>query len=436
MKAFASIIFVLWFTSFAILITFSTSKEGVATSDYPNHVGKRCPFNQFDCTPLSVDPECIPFAAVRDCIEDCSNGADENCGVNKTVCDIGIKRSGARCGKCVLVDEVRSHCIDQKWTGLCGEPNVVKCANTKNCIYIEWINDGEDDCGDGSDENLCLDNDKEGCPVSIGVDANSETRGNFNGWKKADDDEHLDVHYGAVSKDRGHSGHDLPCDCGDVLLSNPSASSKPTYTVYDWRCTNSSACPFKVVCDFELLGGGWTLIMRRVHPKTSTFNRTWDEYKRGFGDMSRGGDFWLGNDRLHSMSTSRTCANELIIKLVSATNDEVLIARYDDFYVDDQFNSYRLTLGKLEQNPLMAPVMDGMLFARNNIFTTWDRRNGHCPTRGGGWWSAPDNCADNALTAGFKARDGYPGLRWMDTRIAAVEMMLRPKSYVPPVRSH
>ena len=31
-----------------------------------------------------------------------------------------------------------------------------------------------------------------------------------------------------------------------------------------------------------------------------SFNRTWKEYKRGFGEMGKGRDFWLG-ESLHYM---------------------------------------------------------------------------------------------------------------------------------------
>ena len=114
--------------------------------------------------------------------------------------------------------------------------------------------------------------------------------------------------------------------------------------------------------------------MRRIHASISQFNRTWDEYKRGFNDK---GDFWIGNDRLHSMSTSRTCANELLIRLKISKENSTILAHYDHIFVDDQFNSYRLTLGMLEQNPLLPPGSPFLYLKRNImcfffcIFQSW-----------------------------------------------------------------
>ena len=50
--------------------------------------------------------------------------------------------------------------------------------------------------------------------------------------------------------------------------------------------------PVKVYCNFEL---GGIVIMQRTKLDVS-FNRTWKEYKRGFGEMGQGRDFWLGEN--------------------------------------------------------------------------------------------------------------------------------------------
>lgn len=41
---------------------------------------------------------------------------------------------------------------------------------------------------------------------------------------------------------------------------------------------------FDVFCDMESFGGGWTVIQKRLDGSVS-FNRSWAEYKKGFGNL-------------------------------------------------------------------------------------------------------------------------------------------------------
>lgn len=54
------------------------------------------------------------------------------------------------------------------------------------------------------------------------------------------------------------------------------------------------------ICDAFAPGGGWTVIQRRVDGSVS-FDRTWRDYKEGFGDLHS--EFWLGNENIHELSS-------------------------------------------------------------------------------------------------------------------------------------
>ncbi|KFD52058.1 hypothetical protein M514_07040 [Trichuris suis] len=126
--------------------------------DYPDRVPGSCgsPFF-FDCG----NGFCIPFRLVRNCIDDCGNGADEECGTDKVLCDMETDQG---CGICISPDRVFSDCQDRKYHPYCqlgaytrkGVP-IFRCATTANCVPFDWLNDGHNDCGDWSDEDPCLD---------------------------------------------------------------------------------------------------------------------------------------------------------------------------------------------------------------------------------------------------------------------------------------
>ncbi|CDW57891.1 Ldl recept a domain containing protein [Trichuris trichiura] len=100
----------------------------VCDVDYPDQVPGSCgsPFF-FDCG----NGFCIPFRLVRNCIDDCGNGADEGLSKNHPYCQLGAyTRKGVP---------------------------IFRCATTANCVPFDWLNDGHNDCGDWSDEDPCLD---------------------------------------------------------------------------------------------------------------------------------------------------------------------------------------------------------------------------------------------------------------------------------------
>ncbi|KAH9498174.1 hypothetical protein Btru_007887 [Bulinus truncatus] len=95
-----------------------------------------------------------------------------------------------------------------------------------------------------------------------------------------------------------------------------------------------------VFCDTQTDDGGWIVIqvscMYDTIYKTKTasgdtnFNRTFEEYRNGFGSFS--GDLWLGNENLHQLTNSDTF--ELRIDMTFQSNK--YIAHYDAILVEDE----------------------------------------------------------------------------------------------------
>ncbi|KAM6915437.1 uncharacterized protein FYW49_010301 isoform 2-T2 [Xenentodon cancila] len=90
-----------------------------------------------------------------------------------------------------------------------------------------------------------------------------------------------------------HVGN-CPIDCASVYFNGVRRSG--LYTVMP----SMAGMPVEVYCDMDTDGGGWTVIQRRVDGSVS-FDRSWRDYRDGFGDLHA--EFWLGNNHIHDLST-------------------------------------------------------------------------------------------------------------------------------------
>ena len=53
-----------------------------------------------------------------------------------------------------------------------------------------------------------------------------------------------------------------------------------------------------VYCDMDTSDGGWIAVQRNINDGVNTFNKTWEEYEEGFGDLD-GDKLWYGLKALH-----------------------------------------------------------------------------------------------------------------------------------------
>nr|XP_049593025.1 fibrinogen C domain-containing protein 1-like isoform X1 [Syngnathus scovelli] len=110
----------------------------------------------------------------------------------------------------------------------------------------------------------------------------------------------------------------MPRDCSDIK-----AAGKSTGVYLLFSGSNS----FKAYCNMWQDGGGWTVIQRR-RDGTVDFFRGWDDYREGFGDLTR--EHWLGLRNIHALTASG--AYQLRIDF-TAFDGRKYYARYDDFSV-------------------------------------------------------------------------------------------------------
>ncbi|KTF83263.1 hypothetical protein cypCar_00035020, partial [Cyprinus carpio] len=201
---------------------------------------------------------------------------------------------------------------------------------------------------------------------------------------------------------------------------------------------------FPVFCDMESSGGGWTLIQHRFDGSTS-FNRTWDEYKNGFGKLI--GEFWLGNDKIHLLTKAKNVSLRIEIEDSEGIKE---YAHYDHFYVANESQQYRLSIGGYSGTAGNAMQFNKKYNHDQKLFTTPDRDNDQYPSGNcgayysSGWWF--DACMSANLNGRYY-QSKYKGLRngifwgtWHNITMEyyptnerqsfkTVKMMIRPKNF-------
>ena len=141
---------------------------------------------------------------------------------------------------------------------------------------------------------------------------------------------------------------------------------------------------FNVWCDLQ--GGGWTVFQRRMDGSVS-FNRNWDSYVDGFGDLKH--EHWLGLEKIHCLTASKGRA-ELYVDMYDCDGVNKY-ARYSYFHVEGSSVNYKLHYGGYSGT---AGDSLSMTYSLNGMhFTTKDRdndlwSNGNCAVsyEGSGWW--------------------------------------------------
>ncbi|XP_013926013.1 PREDICTED: angiopoietin-2 [Thamnophis sirtalis] len=94
----------------------------------------------------------------------------------------------------------------------------------------------------------------------------------------------------------------------------------------------------KTYCDMETAGGGWTIIQRRLDGNVD-FDRTWAEYKTGFGNPS--GEYWLGNELVAQLTNQKQYV--LRIQLKDWEGNEAY-SLYEHFSLAGEELKYRINL--------------------------------------------------------------------------------------------
>ncbi|XP_044156151.1 fibrinogen alpha chain [Bufo gargarizans] len=250
--------------------------------------------------------------------------------------------------------------------------------------------------------------------------------------------------FGARSVQTGvkTTGDHTGTDCADILQKHSSGGKSGIFKIRP----EGSNKELSVFCDQDTQLGGWVLIQQREDGSVN-FNRTWQDYKNGFGsvDATGKGELWLGNEYIHLLTRKETI---LRIELGDWSGNQVY-AEYS-FHLGSESEGYALNVngyeGSAGDSLVEGSKDDGEYTSHANMkFSTYDRDSDkweeNCAEMyGGGWWY--NNCQAANLNGiyynggQYDPRNNVPyeienGIVWVlfkpaDYSLKTVKMKIRP----------
>ncbi|GAB1597316.1 protein scabrous-like [Argonauta hians] len=165
----------------------------------------------------------------------------------------------------------------------------------------------------------------------------------------------------------------LPADCSNIRETNYYFSS--VQVIYP----RGSSGSVQVMCEADE-DGLWTVIQKRFNGSVD-FNRSWEEYKHGFGSTE--GEYWLGNEYIHLLTSKEPYT--LKIEMVDIDKN-LWVAVYEDFSISSESSGYSLNIGSFSGN-----ATNSLQYANHSPFSTIDEDNDasstHCAVHyTAGWW--------------------------------------------------
>ncbi|XP_049295082.1 fibrinogen-like protein 1 isoform X4 [Anopheles funestus] len=180
--------------------------------------------------------------------------------------------------------------------------------------------------------------------------------------------------------EKRHEEYKPPAPEGDIVYT--SCDDERITQTGTYLVTDAFGEPTKVVCVLDFQPGAYTVIQNRQDGSTD-FYRGYSDYRAGFGEFD-GGDYWLGLDRIHNITSSGDY--ELFI-LLEDFEKNVTFARYDNFAIGSGDDFYPIT--KLDG--FSGPAGDSYGSAVGVLFSTYDldldNSESNCAVSNrGAWW--------------------------------------------------
>ena len=125
--------------------------------------------------------------------------------------------------------------------------------------------------------------------------------------------------------------------------------------------------------------------MQNKLSNSAYFNQSWSNFKNGFSDLN--GNYWLGNEAIHSKTSSATC--ELYVIMTFLSNGAAQYVKYKPFSINTEAMNYALVSLTFAGGNVSSDALNGRA---GKTFSTFDKDNdadtaNNCAALcGGGWW--------------------------------------------------
>ncbi|XP_050394338.1 ficolin-3-like [Patella vulgata] len=172
----------------------------------------------------------------------------------------------------------------------------------------------------------------------------------------------------------------------------------------------------EVICNFN--AKGWTWILNRdLDCLEIDFNRTFDEYSKGFGNPL--GNYFVGLDNIHNLL--RLNGQITLSPVFNFFDSPLRKGFYKYIEISNKTDNYRLSIGSYNNNrPEYCgdSLTNGSYSLNGRPFSTFDRdfTNHSCPVRfGSGWWYLDDPvCSRSNLHGKRSGADFQSTWHWQD----------------------
>jgi len=174
------------------------------------------------------------------------------------------------------------------------------------------------------------------------------------------------------------------CDLTNLHTGKALSGVYHLMNVRDCMSPSYGAFTNDVYCDMQIDGGGWTVIQRNVKDEVSTFNRKWNDYEEGFGDIN-GNKLWYGLRALSCLTQTDDWELRIDFQFKNKTWSHL---HYTVFSVGSASDEYPLSIGGLigtTTDPFSTEPLDGKKFSTFDNDNDWGYRN--CASDlNSGWW--------------------------------------------------